>query len=88
MAHLGSTAASGGDDVSQLFILTRQGSGKPRWKVREFPVESINDVHQIHRQDVTKVVAGYWRVIDDKAANKLNGSCYSKKPCLMPNRVG
>lgn len=77
MAHLGSTAASGGDDVSQLFILTRQGSGKPRLKAREFLVESINDIHQIHRQGVTKVVTGYWRVIDDKAANDLNPSRYS-----------
>jgi len=57
--HLASTAASGGDDGSQLFILTRIGGGKPRWKVFEFSIESINAELQIQDQGAIQVVKDY-----------------------------
>ena len=89
MARLASIVASGGEDGSQLFILTQRGSGKPRWKVCEFSIESINAVQQIQGQGAIQVVVDYLRAIGDKAANNLKPSrCSCKKLYPTPNRVG
>ena len=80
MAHLATTAASGVKDGSRLFILTRIGSGKPRWKAGEFSVESLNDFLKDHGPGATQVITEYWRAIGDKAANNLNTPrCLTKK---------